>query len=85
MKSNDLSKFTFRKVGSGHYRVTYTTDRGDMYIATITDMPSIDRTLHAEWAKLSDIRHLAYLVRLNGKHYHSDGTPFINDVRQPLA
>ena len=81
MKSNDLSKFTFRKVGSGHYRVTYITDRGDMYIATIADMPIIDRTLHAEWAKLSDISHLAYLVRTQGSHFHSDGTPFINDVR----
>lgn len=81
MKANDLSKFTFRKVGWGHYRVTYKTDRGDIYIATITDMTTIDRTLHAEWAKLSDIKHLAYLVRSYGSHYHSDGTPFINDVR----
>ena len=81
MKANDLSKFTSRKVGWGHYRVTYEKDRGDKYIATITDMPIIDKTLHADWAKLSDIRHLAYLVRLNGKHYHSDGIPFINDVR----
>ena len=81
MKANDLSKFTFRKVGWGHYRVTYRTDRGDFYIATITDMFIIDLTLYAYWAKLSDIRHLAYLVRLHGRHYHSDGTPFYNDVR----
>lgn len=81
MKANDLSKFTFRKVGWGHYRVTYKTVRGDKYIATLTDMSTIDRTLHADLAKLSDIRHLAYLVRFYGKHYHSDGTPFINDVR----
>ena len=81
MKANDLSKFTFRKVGAGHYRVTYTTDMSDMYIATITDMPIIDKTLHADWAYLSDIKHLVYLVRTYGKHYHSDGTPFINDVR----
>ena len=81
MKANDLSKFTFRKVGWGHYRVTYKTERGDKYIATLTDMSTIDRTLHADLAKLSDIRHLAYLVRFYGKHSHSDGTPFINDVR----
>lgn len=81
MKANDLSKFTFRKVGWGHYRVTYKTERGDKYIATLTDMSTIDRTLHADLAKLSDIRHLAYLVRFYGKHYHSDVTPFINDVR----
>ena len=81
MKANDLSKFTFRKVGWGHYRVTYKIDRGDKYIATITDMPIIDKTLHADCAKLSDIRHLAYLVRLKGKYYHSDCMPFINDVR----
>ncbi len=39
MKPNDLSAFTFKKIGYGHYRVTYTSPiRGDYWIATIDDM-----------------------------------------------
>ena len=77
MKANDLSNFTFRRNGYGCYRVTYTTGRGDFYAANINDMIIIDNTLHAEWAKLSTIKHLAYLCRRFGRHYHADGTPFM--------
>lgn len=76
MKANDLSNFTFRRSGSGCYNVTYTTGRGDYYDAAITFMSLIDNTLHAPWAKLSTIKHLAYMCRLLGCHYHADGTPF---------
>ena len=76
MRANDLSNFTFRRNGSGCYRVTYTTGRGDFYTANINDMTIIDNTLHADWARLSTIKHLAYLCRLLGRHYHASGTPF---------
>ena len=76
MKANDLSNFTFRRSGSGCYNVTYTTGRGDFYTANINDMTIIDNTLHAEWAKLSTIKHLAYMCRLLGRHYHANGEPF---------
>ena len=76
MKANDLSSFTFSRNGSGCYRVTYTTGRGDFYTANINDMIIIDNTLHSLWAKLSTIKHLAYMCRLLGRHYHADGTPF---------
>ena len=29
MKANDLSNFSFTFAGAGHYKVTYTTGRGD--------------------------------------------------------
>ena len=76
MKANDLSNFTFRRNGSGCYRVTYTTGRGDFYTANINDMVIIDNTLHSLWVKLSTIKHLAYMCRTLGRHYHANGTPF---------
>ena len=76
MKANDLSNFSFLLVGSGHYKVTYKTERGDYWRALITDMPSIDKTKNAERARLSDIKHLANLCKRNGTHYHSNGQPF---------
>lgn len=76
MKANDLSNFSFTFAGAGHYKVTYTTGRGDYYKALITDMPSIDRTKNAEWAKLGDIKHLANLCKRTGTHYHASGEPF---------
>lgn len=74
MKANDLSCFSFEFTGYGHYRVTYTTPvRGDYWIATITDMPLIDATKNSEWAKLEDIKHLRYTVKLHGSHYSRNG------------
>ena len=76
MKANDLSKFSFAFAGYGHYKVTYTTGRGDYWRALITDMMSIDRTKNAEWAKVDDIKHLRDLCKRNGPHYHSNGVAF---------
>ena len=76
MKANDLSNFSFTFAGYGHYKVTYKTGRGDYYKALINEMPSIDRTKNAEWAKLSDIKHLANLCKRTGTHYHASGDPF---------
>ena len=75
MKANDLSNFSFLLVGSGHYRVTYKTERGDFWRALITDMTIIDATKNAEWAKGADIKHLRYLCKLKGTHYHANGQP----------
>ena len=76
MKANDLSKFSFAFVSYGHYKVTYTTGRGDYWRALINDMMSIDRTKNAEWAKVDDIKHLRNLCKRNGTHYHSNGVAF---------
>ena len=76
MKANDLSKFSFAFAGYGHYKVTYTTGRGDYWLALINDMMSIDRTKNAEWAKVDDIKHLRDLCKRNGTHYHSNGVAF---------
>lgn len=73
LKSNDLSGFTFKKVSSGAYRVTYTNKRGDYYTAIINDMTAIDNTLHAEVAKIKDISYLRLIVKLRGSHYNSKG------------
>ena len=76
MKANDLSKFSFAFAGYGHYKVTYTTGRGDYWRALINDMMSIDRTKNAEWAKVDDIKHLRNLCKRNGTHYHANGVAF---------
>ena len=76
MRANDLSKFTFCFRGYGHYLVTYATDRGDYYKALVTDMPLIDATTNAEYAKLRDIKALHSMIVRFGAHYHKDGTRF---------
>lgn len=76
MKANDLSKFSFAFAGYGHYKVTYTTGRGDYWRALITDMMIIDRTKNSEWAKVDDIKHLRNLCKRNGTHYHPNGVAF---------
>lgn len=74
MKANDLSGFNFQFKSSGCYKVTYTTpNRGDYWVAYIDCMPLIDATLNAEWAKVSDIKHLRDMVKRNGTHYSSGG------------
>lgn len=73
MKANDLSQFTFKLVGYGHYRVTYVTKRDDYYVAVVTDMPLIDATKNAEYAKLVDIKRLRDLVKRTGTHYRYNG------------
>lgn len=74
MKANDLHQFKFYKVSYGCYRVTYTTEkRGDYWTANICDMPMIDATLNAEWAKAQDIENLRKFVKLHGAHYSRYG------------
>ena len=76
MKANDLSKFTFKFLSWGRYRVIYSTERGDYYKALVTDMTLIDATKNADYAKLSDIKELRSMVVRNGIHFHKDGTRF---------
>lgn len=74
MKPNDLSCFSFRFVGTGHYKVTYTTPyRGDYWVALITDMTLIDATKNAEYAKSTDIQRLRGVVKRLGAHYSKFG------------
>lgn len=74
MKANDLSRFKFRFVGSGHYKVWYITPvRGDYWVAFVTDMTLIDATKNAEHAKVADIEHLRNVVKRIGIHYSRTG------------
>ena len=74
LRANDLSGFEFRFKSSGCYQVTYTTpNRGDYWVADITDMELIDFTKNAEWAKKKDIEHLRSVVKRLGTHYSHDG------------
>jgi hypothetical protein len=76
MVPNDLSAFTFKQVGHGHYKVTYTTPiRGDYWIATINDMTLIDATKNVEYARGSDIKRLMDVVKQKGSHYSKSGKP----------
>lgn len=65
----NITKLTFKIIGYGHYRVTYTTLRGDYYVATITDMTLIDATKNAENPKSKDIKNLIDAVKRIGTHY----------------
>ena len=74
MKANDLSQFTFRFVGAGHYMVTYTTpSRGDYWRALITDTTLIDATKNADYATTTAIRRLRMAIRRQGAHFHANG------------
>ncbi len=73
VRANDLSNFTFKFAGSGHYKVIYKTPiRGDYWKALITDMTIIDATKNADWAKVEDIKHLMFLCK-RGTHYSKNG------------
>ena len=76
MRANDLSRFSFKFVGSGHYMVTYSTKRGDYYKALVTEMTIIDATKNAKWVRAIDINRLRSIVVQKGVHYHVDGTRF---------
>ena len=73
MKPNDLSNFQFLFLSAGHYRVTYTTRRGDFWVSLVTDMTLIDKTNGVDWAKGVDIERLRNHVKLNGAHYSKSG------------
>lgn len=74
MKKADLNKFRFERVDYGVYRVTYTTLRGDYYVARIEDMEYIDTTLHAEEdeLKIKDLCALRNKV-MRGAHFSKTG------------
>lgn len=75
MKNLDLSGFTFKFVGYGHYQVIYQTPiRGDWWRALITDMTLIDATKNCECPKVKDIKSLRTIVKRIGAHYSSNGT-----------
>ena len=73
MTNNPLSKFTFNFVGHGHYKVTYTTERGDYWKATINDMTLIDDTKNSEEPKKKNINALRDRVKSVGSHYNKHG------------
>lgn len=65
-----LEGFTFRKVSSGAYQVTYESDYdrkvGRYWTARIEDMTIIDATRNADTPKRKDVDRLRYLVKRNG-------------------
>lgn len=72
-KNNDLKAFNFHLVWYGIYTVTYTTNRGDYWVATINDMELIDNTKNADTVKSKDIEILRRAVKRAGIHFNSDG------------
>lgn len=54
-----LSDFTFRFAGYGHYKVTYTSPvTGKEWTTTTNNMPLIDCTKNAESPLKKDLNHL---------------------------
>lgn len=73
MKKLDLSGFTFKFAGYGHYQVIYQTPiRGDWWSAVISDMTLIDATKNSDNPKAKDIKALRAIVK-RGTHYSSSG------------
>lgn len=59
-----LCYFTFVFVGSGQYRVTYTSpNTGKSLAATITDMTLIDKTKNSECPKRTDLERLKKAIK----------------------
>lgn len=59
-----ISDFTFRIVGYGHYRVTYTSPvTGKQWSATTNNMPLIDATKNADDPKVKDLVALKRLCK----------------------
>lgn len=74
MIPNDLSAFTFKQTGHGHYKVIYTTPiRRDYWVATIDDMTLIDATKNAEYPKAVSIMALRSAIKCKGTHYSKRG------------
>lgn len=59
-----LCHFTFVFVGSGQYRVTYTSpNTGKSLAATTTDMTLIDKTKNSECPKRTDLERLKKAIK----------------------
>lgn len=59
-----LCHFTFVFVGSGQYRVTYTSPNTmKIWAATITDMTLIDKTKNSECPKRTDLERLEKAIK----------------------
>lgn len=59
-----LRHFTFVFVGSGQYRVTYTSPNTRKSLAaTITDMTLIDKTKNSECPKRTDLERLKKAIK----------------------
>ena len=59
-----LCHFTFVFVGSGQYRVTYTSpNTGKSWAATITDMTLIDKTKNSKCPKRTDLERLKKAIK----------------------
>lgn len=59
-----LCHFTFVFVGSGQYRITYTSpNTGKSLAATITDMTLIDKTKNSECPKRTDLERLKKAIK----------------------
>jgi hypothetical protein len=64
-----LSDFTFRPSGRGHYKVTYASPiTGKKWTTTTNNMPLIDATKNAERPKRKDLNYLKNICK-NGSVY----------------
>jgi hypothetical protein len=59
-----LSDFSFKFAGYGHYCVTYTSPKtGKAWTATTSNMPLIDATKNADDPKQADLNQLKRIVK----------------------
>lgn len=91
MKKNSiypLEGFTFRKVSSGAYQVTYESDYdrkvGRYWTACIEDMTIIDETRNADAPKRKDVEHLRYLVKRYGTLCYINDAPLFRRTKAQL-
>lgn len=64
MKKSEITDFSFKFVGYGHYKVTYTSPKtGKQWSKIIDDMSIIDATKNEESPKQKDLERLKQLVK----------------------
>jgi len=60
----EISDFSFKFTGYGHYQVTYTSPTtGKQWVKTCDCMPMIDATKNADNPKRVDLNHLKQFVK----------------------
>ena len=68
----ELSDFTFRPSGYGHYKVTYTSPiTGKKWAITSDNMPLIDVTKNADYPLRKDLDHLKWVCKKGNRTHNS--------------
>ena len=74
-----MGNFQFiRSSHYGWYFITYTTERGDYWKASINDMTLIDDTKNSENPTKEAYERLRKAVQAKGTHYRKNGEPIFD-------